>query len=149
MRDGIGAKISAELVGGRHQRDSRLGEISRGDCGGGRLCRGKPENTLACASYARKSKSMRATSAGADQYALYEITKAREYEHKAREEIGYAQYQMAMQFADAAVLNGEKAASSHASILGSRHLHASSRSGPPPAIIQQTPPPVIVPAGHP
>ena len=50
-----------------------------------------------------------ATLAGADKYAIYEITKAREYLHKAREQIGYSEFQVAQKYADLAVENGEKA----------------------------------------
>jgi hypothetical protein len=82
-----------------------------------------------------------ATGAGADQYALYEITKAREYEHKAREEIGYSHYEIASKYAEAAVQNGE-----HAKQLAREHPLEQATpqpTAPPPA---QSP--VIVPAGQ-
>ena len=82
-----------------------------------------------------------ATSAGADRYAIYEITKAREYIHKAREELGYAEYQTAAHYADAAVESGERAKQ-----LSRDHpVEAPSPAAPPPTpSVQQTPPPVII-----
>ncbi len=40
--------------------------------------------------------------AEAEKYALYELTRAREYLHKAREEWGYSDYEAAEKFADQA-----------------------------------------------
>lgn len=88
-----------------------------------------------------------ATGAGADRYAIYEITKAREYLHKAREELGYAEYQTATHYADAAVENGERAKTlSRDHPVESAALPPAPPSSPPPASVQQTPPPIIVPA---
>ncbi len=50
-----------------------------------------------------------ASHAEADKYAVYEMTKAREYLHKAREEAGYSDFQVAIKFADLAIANAEKA----------------------------------------
>lgn len=47
--------------------------------------------------------------AEADKYAVYELTKAREYLHKAREEYGYAEYELAAHYADEAAEAGDKA----------------------------------------
>ena len=50
-----------------------------------------------------------ARSAGADKYAPYEYTAAREYLHKAREEAGYADYQAAIRFGKKAEEMAKKA----------------------------------------
>ena len=85
-----------------------------------------------------------ATSAGADRYAIYEIVKAREYLHKAREELGYADYQTAMHYADAAVENGERAKQ-----LSREHPIEAPTPAPPPQapapLPAHTPPPIIIP----
>lgn len=45
-----------------------------------------------------------ATRAQADKYALYEISRAREYLHKAREEQAYSDFEVAAKFADQAIV---------------------------------------------
>lgn len=47
--------------------------------------------------------------AEADKFAIYEITKAREYLHKAREEYGYADYEVAELYAKESVAWGDRA----------------------------------------
>jgi Domain of unknown function (DUF4398) len=47
--------------------------------------------------------------ADADKYALYEYVKADAYLHKAKEEYGYADYEVAGKFADESVSWGDKA----------------------------------------
>lgn len=50
-----------------------------------------------------------AAGASADSSAIYEMTKAREYLHKAREEQGYADYEVAVALAEQATSYGEQA----------------------------------------
>ncbi len=83
-----------------------------------------------------------ATLAGADQYAIYEITKAREYIHKAREQIGYSQFEMAQKFADLAVENGEKAKQVSREHPTEAALPAQTQ--PPPQSPPPSPTPVII-----
>jgi hypothetical protein len=47
--------------------------------------------------------------AEAEKYAIYELTRAREYLHKAREEWGYSDYEAAERFASDAISWGDKA----------------------------------------
>jgi len=52
---------------------------------------------------------MKAEHRQADEFAIYEITKAREYLHKAKEEEGYADYQVSMRYGQLSIDHAEKA----------------------------------------
>lgn len=96
----------------------------------------------ACA-FASTGKILKAAStvalaerADGEKHALYEMTRAREYLHKAREEYGYSDYEAAEKFAVEAINWGEKAKAKAAD------QDAPSTPAPPP-----TPPPA--PASQP